>query len=488
MALLKSFLSDLTDVPPDNPLVIIIDALDECGGLDGRLSPDRKVLLDTLACWAKLPKKFKLLVTSREESDIERVLSSISVSIDIPSGYSLTENPDTKASLEASSDIRTFLEGRFQDIRKRCSSLPSDWPGTMIISEMVCRAAGIFMWATTAMNFIDCRSIDPEGRLHKIMGKASEPTSMKPLYSLYATVLETSFGDILNGEPEADVLKSVLGTMVLAKRPFHDIEYTKLPTASPVTRATLDFIRDGLRSVVAPGALRFLHKSFDDFLLSEECPEKYAIRKAETQYLLTKLCLTTMTAELRFNICGLGTSSLKNADMPDIETKVRERISSLLSYSCCFWADHLIRTPFDEYLMDPVKDMVYDKLLCWFEVMSLLKEITRVSHSLLLVLNWSNVRIFSVLKVHAAFLIFFSLQRMANLRTLSEMLVGSLEHLFTQFHTAPHTSIFQPSLSLLNTPPSLGTSFPDSLGSLRSLQESLLIGHPVSLLQNIIKM
>jgi hypothetical protein len=408
-----------------------------------------------------------LLVTSREEGDIERALSPISTPIDIPSGYFLTENPGAEASLAASSDIHKFLESRFRDVRECCSSLPSEWPGTKTISDMVCRAAGIFMWATTVMNFIDGRGIDPEGRLRKILGDTPKSSSMKPLYSLYTTILDMSFGDTASDDSEGEVLRSVLGTMVLAKRPLRDIEYTKLPTAEVVTKTIFDFIRNGLRSVVAPGALRFVHKSFDDYLLSKECPEKYAIRKDETQRLLTELCLTTMTAELRFNICGLVTSCLKNTDVPDIEAKVRDGISSLLSYSCYFWTDHLICTTFNEQLMGTVKDMILNKLLYWFEAMSLLKEINRVSQSLLLVLDWSNVRIFSV--VYAALLILLSLHRMANLETLSVMLIDSLERLFTQLHTAPHTSISLPFPLLLNTLSLLSISFPNSPKSLHSL-------------------
>jgi hypothetical protein len=423
-------LTSTDSIPPDHPLVIVIDALDECGGFEGRSSPDRKALLQTLRRWPKLSKYFKLLVTSREEGDISGVLTSISEPVDIPSGHSLAENPQAKASIEASNDIRMFLEGRFQDIRERFPSLPGDWPGTTTVTEMVCRAAGIFMWAITATNFIDCRGISPKGRLRKIMDNAFDSTSMKPLYSLYTSILEISFGDISGGDPEAEVLRSVLSTMVLAKRPLHDIEYTKLPTTEPVSEDMLDSIRDGLRSVVAPGALRFVHKSFEDFLLSEECPRKYAIRMEESQHLLTTLCLTTMTANLRFNICRLGTSSLKNADVPDIEIKVKECIPDLLSYSCYFWTEHLVLTPFNNELMGTVKDMIFDKLLYWFEVMSLLREINRVSHSLLLVLKWSNVCI--LLIVNATLLILCSPHQMKNLRSSSVMLVNSLEHLSIQ--------------------------------------------------------
>jgi hypothetical protein len=196
------------------------------------------------------------------------------------------------------------------------------------------------------------------------------------------------FGQFAEDSSKAKMLCIVLGTIVLAWRPLQDIEYTKLLTTKPVSMTTVASIWDRLHAVLDQGpSLCFIHKSFDDFLLSNKCLPKYVIKMDEIQRLLTKLCLTTMTAELHFNICGLETLCLKNTDVPDIETKVREGISSLLSYSCYFWMDHLICTPFDEWLMGLVKDMVYDKLLYWFKVMSLLKEINRVSHSLLLVLN-----------------------------------------------------------------------------------------------------
>jgi hypothetical protein len=389
-SLVEEPLLKLTYNPADQPLVIIIDALDECGGFEGHSSSDRQALLQTLGRWPKLSKHFKLLVTSREEGDITRVLSSISAPVDIPAGHYLTENLQAEASIHASNDIRAFLEDRFRGTRTRFPSLPTNWPGTETIADMVSRAAGIFMWATTAANFIDL-GLDPQSRLNRIMGHSSESSSMKPLYALYTAILETSFGEIASSDSELDVLRSILGVMVVAKRPLHDREYTKLPPTGSVTIFMLESIRDGLRSVVASGALRFIHKSFDDFLLPEECPSKYAIRMDESQRLLTRLCLTTMTAELRFNICNLETSCLKNADIANIETRIRDGIPALLSYSCCFWADHLVHTPYDEQMMTAVKGMIFDKLLFWFEAMSLLKEVTRVSHLLLLILTWSNV-------------------------------------------------------------------------------------------------
>jgi hypothetical protein len=45
--------------------VVVIDALDECGGLEGQYSADRKTLMRTFTSWSGLPAKFKLIITSR---------------------------------------------------------------------------------------------------------------------------------------------------------------------------------------------------------------------------------------------------------------------------------------------------------------------------------------------------------------------------------------------------------------------------------------
>ncbi|KAF5362360.1 hypothetical protein D9756_002793 [Leucocoprinus leucothites] len=150
----------------------------------------------------------------------------------------------------------------------------------------------------------------------------------------------------------------------------------------------LEYICNSLRSVIDQGTiLHFIHQSFVDFLLSPECPDEFAIKEVEQQHQLSVLCLTTMLQQLHFNICRLDTSSLKNADVPDIENRVKTNILPLLSYANCFVAGHLHHTAFDEHLMDEVRTVFKEKLLYWLEVMSLLKEMNRVVPILRTILN-----------------------------------------------------------------------------------------------------
>ena len=66
--LIETLLSSLDDVPCEELPVIVIDALDECGGLrhDSSTMDNYEGLLHTLKCWVQADhlKKFKLVITS----------------------------------------------------------------------------------------------------------------------------------------------------------------------------------------------------------------------------------------------------------------------------------------------------------------------------------------------------------------------------------------------------------------------------------------
>jgi len=66
--LIEILLSSLDDVPCEELPVIVIDALDKCGGLRHDLSTmdNYEGLLHTLKCWVQADhlKKFKLVITS----------------------------------------------------------------------------------------------------------------------------------------------------------------------------------------------------------------------------------------------------------------------------------------------------------------------------------------------------------------------------------------------------------------------------------------
>jgi len=239
---------------------------------------------------------------------------------------------------------------------------------------LVPRAAGIFIWATTVANFLER---DPEGRF--AMLEKDDRMELDGLHSLYSTIVEASFGQDLKGEEPRAVI-SVMGAMIFAKQLLDDDALIMLPGVKiPGFNAhRLGLIRKGLVSVIDSGpVLRFHHRSFEDFLLSssflQQHPNLSAIQNQA--YQLTVLCLKTLclktlvSPKLHFNMCSLESSIIKNVD---IQATAKTTIHPLVSYSCQYWADHLVNTLSDETLMKAVKFVMYKKLLFWLEAMSLL--------------------------------------------------------------------------------------------------------------------
>ena len=105
----------LNDVLHEELPVIVIDALDECGGLrhDSSGKSDHKDLLCTLNRWIYIDhlKRFKLVITSRHDEFIQRTFpKSMSIHIDIPSGSNVKPEDHT------SHDICIFLKSRLESM------------------------------------------------------------------------------------------------------------------------------------------------------------------------------------------------------------------------------------------------------------------------------------------------------------------------------------------------------------------------------------
>jgi NACHT domain len=365
------------EIPVERSPVIVIDALDECGGLDGSHSDDRKNLMRTLESWSRLGGGYKLVITSRGEHDIERLFSTISHRlIEICAGEVVAS--------QSSDDVRSFLEDQFKQIAAQYTRfLPADWPGSGTILDLTKRAAGLFIWAKTVVKFVTRG--EPDEQLQKIL----EGSGIDGIASLYSLILNTSFPD-----PSEDFLRSfysLVGGIIFAKAPL---------TASSVMHlfsikgSKLEYISNGLQSVMdSDNILRINHQSFVDFLLDQnKCPPKFTIQRKRESRSLTLACLNTMGNNLRFNICDLDTSYLRNTEIPDLESRIEERISPHLSYSCRFWASHLVETAFDEEIFTLLQKFMLSQFLFWLEVLSLTKLVNIASGMLRILADWIRVR------------------------------------------------------------------------------------------------
>jgi len=93
------------------------------------------------------PSSFKLIITSRDE----RVPRSF---YDDRACRRIILETGDSVSRETVNDIRIFFEESFDRITPEIG-LPSTWPGEVAIDQLTDRAAGLFIWAKTAMAFME---------------------------------------------------------------------------------------------------------------------------------------------------------------------------------------------------------------------------------------------------------------------------------------------------------------------------------------------
>ena len=161
------------------PIVLIIDALDECGR-----EADRRELMQALSKgFSDLPSFIRIMIVSREESDILHALGSHSQ----VRPYLLDTDSVTNTE-----DVLEYIRHRLEEIRIKDRYLARHWPGEDNIRCLANRAGGLFIWASTACLYID--GYTPNQQLSELVNQRPEDRSSGPfaqLDSLYETGLRS---------------------------------------------------------------------------------------------------------------------------------------------------------------------------------------------------------------------------------------------------------------------------------------------------------
>ena len=343
--------------PPKRTLVFVIDAMDECG--DARSRPG---ILRALTDAAAHAQWLKIIITSRPEADIRRVFDTL-----VDSSH---EQYDLAADTEASSDLRTFTQIRFDRIASE-RYLPSPWPGQSLFDRAISRAAGLFVFIETIARALE-QCEDPTEHLKSTL-EASVGPGLTSLYGLYSSILKAR---IVHSTTE---FRRVIGVLLMAAphRPLCE------ETIAELTRVRLDLVKMWVadlssllyRDEGANGGIRVRHLSISDFFLSNDCHSDYHVNVRDANLDLGMDCLRTMIEQLRFNICELGDSRLANTDVKDLPSRIKKNISDALQYSSLYWSNHLCfdGTNGDHRVLESLRKFFEGPYsLFWIEVLSIM--------------------------------------------------------------------------------------------------------------------
>jgi hypothetical protein len=363
------------------PIIVILDALDECGD-----PGSREGLLSLLVEeFPKLPSVFRFLVTSRPASDIASQFY----------GQSHIREMQLDITTEATKqDITVYVGERMCNIRLLKRSLEPDWPGSPIIKTLADYSGGLFIWATTSCNFIS--NFDPKSRLAVILNTAGVANDLDQLYT---TALQNS-ADWSNGS-FAQVACCVLGALILSRVPVTDEIIDQLLAFK---RGRAAEVLDYLGCVVqwSPGkTARILHASFSDYLTIADrsgCHPWFVDTRIQSKALAFG-CLQILKSQLCFNIAKLENSHILNVDIPDLSDHIKAHISAEVNYASQFWAHHLCKTGIDDKSLFELRTFMNVHFLHWLEVLSLLNQVPVATESLKAFQDYTAVSQLTVLLV-----------------------------------------------------------------------------------------
>jgi hypothetical protein len=359
------------------PLILIVDALDECEGENDI----RKILQLLAEARALKAVRLRVFITSRPEIPIRHGF------YDIPAAEHQDFVLHNISPSIIEHDISIFLKSELEAIRRE-HSLSSDWPGEHVVELFVQSAGGLFIYAATACRFLRDPKWLPEDRLLLVLqGHTTDKSPTQQLDSIYAQVLKHSvIGDCDRRDKEmlSGRFRQIVGSIVTLYEPLSVIALSRLLNVRHrITDVTLSPLYSVLRVPGSPNSsVRLLHPSFRDFLLDKKrCRDQHFwVDEKKAHEALAENCLRLMFNCLRRDICGLhAPGTFANA----VESsKIEQYLPPDLRYACRYWVQHFQRS--EARLVDDcqIHKFLQKHFLHWLEALSL---IGRTSEGVLMV-------------------------------------------------------------------------------------------------------
>ena len=351
------------DVFNPRPLIVVIDALDECA--DQRVACD---ILETLSQLAPiLPLKFFITSRPQTQTQFQRVLGFI------PKYSYFILHKDGEDTVSA--DIAIYAREELAIIAKeRMAVTPiSDWPPENRLKTLVRLSGTSFVYAATA-----CKYIGGGGNIVERLEYLTDISQISPNYETSA--LDSLYGRILSAVfqvasfRERDEIQKVLRAVVSVRTPLSINGLSKL---LDIKAENVCDALSPLQSVVyipenMDLPISTFHAPFIDFITTEKRSRKHFLEPSKSHHMLGLHCLALLQSSLVENICQLEGPSVFNVSQ--VPSTVKDHIPEALEYACINWAYHVanIKSGEEGEVCVALYRFFDKKLLQWFECLSLL--------------------------------------------------------------------------------------------------------------------
>ncbi|KZP19688.1 hypothetical protein FIBSPDRAFT_955162 [Athelia psychrophila] len=361
------------------PMLIIIDGLDQCGDI-----ASRKELLKVFSnANPPLPNFLRVIITSQPDPDTSKLLANF-----VPMELDTTSEGNHD-------NIELYFTDTFSQSWKEERGLHQDWPGQDRLSKLVQRAGGLFLWSVVAANSI-IYAPNPEEQIDDLLNNSLSETELD---DIYLKSLKSIPGCKHKGF--APQFKAVVGMIINAREPLSSATIEALRGCDSTGDET-QFIITRLSSVLSfptstrlDAPIRTLHSSFDDFLCDRnKCGDEWYIDIALHHWELAIGCLKYLSRYFEgADPINMADPFPREAFMNTLrDKKLRDKAVCVdaLAYTATYWPYHFCaisntQTDMESSVKSPVKevdDFLQQNLLHWFEFLSILNKSREASRML----------------------------------------------------------------------------------------------------------
>ncbi len=338
--------------PADSPLIIVIDALDECDEYASQTLS--KLLRDSVL---GLPRCLKFFVTSRPVRVID--------------DYFHTSSSIHRMKIELSNDknlqdCEAYIHSQVLKLKELPRVTTGNWLPDFE-KKLVMHAGGLFVWVSIVMEYLKNRNTDPVAALEDLLdldaSRDDVPAEGK-LDALYTAILSKCNWKDKTFKHDYPI---VMGAIVTAKSPLPTTAWDTL--LSPFLKTSFENVILELCPLLSgtdqrSTPIQLLHQSFRDYLKWRGVNKlPIMLEPAVDQERLALRCFQVINTEIQ-QVAGLGvTEELGGLEvMPMIP---RTSISKHLVYVCRYGLDHILdvqcvsgalETEIEKFLQESITD------------------------------------------------------------------------------------------------------------------------------------
>jgi hypothetical protein len=349
------------------PILVIIDGLDECN--------DRSTLLHILAReTVHLPTNFRVLITARPEPDILTAFRDLDHCHVREMGCD--DGADTM-------DIQKYIEETLTGLAEERPAVFEKCSHTMAQEQFVERAKGIHLWVSTACKFITVSSVHEASQFLDIITSQSPPrTADEAMHHLYLAILQVVFSELpidsggRRHPMSLAFLKSFLPVIV--------------KNNTPISRNGPIYMLHQIGCILETqnGPSSMPHPCFEHFIHRKNWFVNNL--QVDTTHQASS-CLDVMNRGLSYNICHIKDTSTLNSDIPDRDTLIEQFVPEVIQFAACNWATLLNAETDVVGVLEKLRRFLFQHLLHWVELLSLLGQFETILKSLYLLDEWLEV-------------------------------------------------------------------------------------------------